>query len=248
MDIFTKIIKGIALGLLQGLTEFLPVSSSGHLLILERAGLASPSVAVNLFLHVATLLSVIVGMHKSVFEWIKHPFSKRSIWLYVTCIPTVIIAFIFKIYFKELLLGEMLIPCFLVTAVILLIPKPNYSREPNVINATLAGITQGFAVLPGLSRSGCTIAALRLSGIDEKECVELSFLMSIPVIIGGFLLELKDFTTSEFDLATLIPAFITAFLSGLFSLKVMTKAFTRKSSLPFSIYLVLLSMVLLFVQ
>lgn len=247
MDIFTKILRGIALGLMQGLTEFLPVSSSGHLLLLENMGLASPSVAMNLFLHVATLLSVVIGMRKSVFDWVRHPFSKRSIWLYITCIPTVIIALIFKLYFEELLLGELLIPCFLITAVILLIPKPNYTKKPNALNAIFAGISQGFAVLPGLSRSGCTIAALRLSGIDEKECVELSFLMSIPVIIGGFILEFKDFSTFDIDIAVIIPAFITAFLSGLLSLKVMTKAFTKKSSLPFSIYLLILSVVWYFV-
>lgn len=247
MDKLITVIRGMALGLLQGLTEFLPVSSSGHLLLLEKAGFAPQSVTLNLFLHVATLLSIMVGMRKSVIQWIKHPLEKPSVWLYISCIPTVIIAFIFKYFFKEILLGKVLIPCFLITAILLLLPKPNYKNNLNPINATIAGIAQGFAVLPGLSRSGTTIATLRLLGIEEDKSVELSFLMSIPIIIGGFILELKELSSWELDIALLIPAFITAFLSGLLSVKVMTKLFTRKSSLPFSIYLVVLSMVYYFI-
>lgn len=243
MDILSRLLKGIALGFLQGLTEFLPVSSSGHLLLLEKGGLAEPSLTLNLFLHIATLLSVAIGMRKSLYRWIKHPFSSEGIWIYVASIPTLVIAIIFKLFFEELLLGKYVIPCFLVTAIILLIPKPKYNREPNLINAIFAGISQGFAVLPGLSRSGCTITALRLSGIDEKKSVELSFLMSVPVIIGGFIVELKDFTYAEVDILILISSFITAFIVGLISLKAMRNAFNEKTSILFSAYLVLVSIV-----
>lgn len=236
MNIFIRILKGLALGLVQGLTEFLPVSSSGHLLLIEKLGVAPPSVAINLFLHLATLIVVFVAMRKSVFEWIKHPFGKRAIWIYIVCIPTAVIGLIFKLFFEELLLGKFLSLCFLITALLLLTANKTRLNPKRNIGAFLVGIVQGLAVLPGISRSGSTISALTFLNYDEKEATELSFLMSIPVIVGGALIEIKDLNFAEVDWIMLVTAFIVAFVSGLFAIKVMLKTF-RFAKTTFAFYL-----------
>lgn len=240
MNIFIRILKGLALGLVQGLTEFLPVSSSGHLLLIEKLGVAPPSIATNLFLHIATLLVVFICMRKSVFDLIRHPFGKKAVWIYIVCIPTAIIAVIFKLFFEDLLLGKYLSVCFLITALLLLTANKTRFNPKRNIGAFLTGIVQGLAVLPGISRSGSTISALTYMNYEKEEATELSFLMSIPVILGGAIFEIKDISWGEIDWIILVTAFITAFISGFFAIKIMLKNF-HLAKTPFAIYLLIIA-------
>lgn len=240
MNIFIRILKGLALGLVQGLTEFLPVSSSGHLLIIEKLGVTPPSIATNLFLHIATLLVVFICMRKSVFDLIRHPFGKKAVWIYIVCIPTAIIGVIFKLFFEDLLLGKYLSVCFLITALLLLTANKTRFNPKRNIGAFLTGIVQGLAVLPGISRSGSTISALTYMNYEKEEATELSFLMSIPVILGGAIFEIKDISWAEIDWIILVTAFITAFISGFFAIKVMLKNF-HLAKTPFAIYLLIIA-------
>lgn len=242
MDIFIRILKGLALGVVQGLTEFLPVSSSGHLLLIEKLGVAPPSLATNLFLHVATLLVVLMSMRKSVFDLVRHPFGERMIWIVIASIPTAIIGVIFKLFFEELLVGKYLSISFLITALLLLTAKETPFKPKRKVGAFLVGLAQGLAVLPGISRSGTTISAMTFLNYDKEEATELSFLMSIPVIIGGAIVELKDLSFAEIDWIILVTAFITAFVSGFFAIKVMLKNF-HLAKTPFAIYLLVISIV-----
>ncbi|MBQ7652767.1 MAG: undecaprenyl-diphosphate phosphatase [Clostridia bacterium] len=237
MYIIITIIRGVLLGAIQGLTEFLPVSSSGHLILFEKMGLAAPSVETNLFLHLATLLSVLVVMRKDVFSLFKRGEKKKLGWLLVATMPTVAVAFAFKYLLPEALSGAFLAPCFFLSATLLLLPSSNKRNAPNLKNAFLTGLAQGVAVLPGVSRSGTTISIMRVLGIEELEAARLSFLLSFPVIIGGVVLEIPETNFADFDALFILPAFISAFIVGLVSLKVMLKAFSSKNALPFSIYL-----------
>lgn len=242
MDLLPNILKGFALGFIQGLTEFLPVSSSGHLLLLERMGVAQPSVTTNLFLHISTLLAVLIVMRKSLFELVKHPLSKKAVWIYVASIPTAVIGMIFKLFLGELLLGKYLSIGFIITAILLLSAKPTKFHPKPLTGALLTGIVQGIAVIPGISRSGSTISAMTAMNYSKEEASELSFLMSIPVIAGGAILEIKDLDFGGMDIAFLTSAFISAFIVGLFSLKIMLKHFNM-SRTAFAIYLIALSVV-----
>lgn len=242
MEIFLRISKGFALGLVQGLTEFLPVSSSGHLLLIEKLGVAPPSVAINLFLHIATLFVVLITMRKSVYGLIRRPFCEKAIWIYIVCIPTAVIAVLFKLFFKELLMGKYLSLCFLITALLLLTANKTKFDPNRKLGAFLTGVVQGLAVLPGISRSGSTIVAMTYMNYDKDEATELSFLMSIPVILGGAIIEIREITFAEIDWLMLITAFITAFASGFFAIKVMLKNF-HLAKTPFAIYLLIISVV-----
>ncbi len=225
---------------MQGLTEFLPVSSSGHLLLLENLGVTAPSVATNLFLHVATLMAVLVTLRKSVFEIVKHPFSKKILWIVIATIPTAIIGIIFKMYFEDVLLGKYLPVGFLLTAILLLTITSTKVKMNRNLSAFIVGISQGLAVIPGLSRSGTTISCMTALNYSPDESAELSFLMSIPVIIGGTVLELGGLDFSSVDWIMLSSAFITALISGFFSIKMMLKGWNN-ARIPFAIYLLFLT-------
>lgn len=226
--------------MVQGLTEFLPVSSSGHLLLIEKLGVAPPSVATNVFLHVATLVAVFVAMRKSVFELVKKPFCKKALWIYAVCVPTAIIGVIFKIFFEEILLGKFLSLCFLLTALLLLTATPTKVKLKPFSSALVVGLSQGLAVLPGLSRSGTTIACMTAIGIEKDKRAELSFLMSVPVIIGGAIFEIKDVDFVSVDWIMLVSAFLTACVTGIFSIKVMLKNYDAAKT-PFAVYLLILA-------
>lgn len=240
MDILIRILKGFVLGIVQGLTEFLPVSSSGHLLLLERLGVAPPSVAINLFLHVATLVAILVVLRKPAFDIIKHPFNKKTLWIIIASIPTAIIGMVFKLYFEDVLLGKYLSVGFLLTAILLLTVKPTKLKMNRHLSAFIVGISQGLAVIPGLSRSGTTISCMTALNYSSEESAELSFLMSIPVIIGGAILELSELSFATIDWTVLSSAFVTALLTGLLSIKVMLKGWSN-ARIPFAIYLLFLT-------
>ena len=235
-----RILKGLALGSLQGLTEFLPVSSSGHLILLESFGMG-PDLSLNLFLHVSTLLAVGIALRKDIWGMIKKPFGKVPVWIIIASVPTAIVAVLFKKFLPTLLEGALLAPSFMLTAVLLLLPTAKKQRELSWKNSLFVGFCQGLAVLPGISRSGATITAMRLSGIEEKNQTKLSFLLSFPVIIGGAAVEIPSVNFDNFDLYVFIPALLSAFFVGLVALKVMLKAYSSRSALPFSIYLFALS-------
>lgn len=237
-----EVLYAIILGIVQGLTEFLPMSSSGHLILLERAGIAKPDICLNLFLHLATLLAVLIVYRKQCFELIKHPFSKKTMLYAVATIPTVIIAVIFKLFLKGLLIGSYLPMCFMFTAFILGLAdiiKNSKISTLNGKNAFLTGIMQGIAVLPGVSRSGSTIATLTLLGVPKKEAKDFTFMLSIPIIIGGTIVEFadNDLTFSLSPIALML-AFLFAFFCGLLSIKSTEKVIEKGKFMPFSLYLV----------
>jgi len=250
-----EIFIAVLLGLVQGLTEFLPVSSSGHLVLLHKLlGIRENALSFTLIVHMGTLASVIVLLRKRLLELIKHPFSKQTRLLAAASVPTVLILFLFKGVFKAgFNSGEYLSVGFLITGVLLLVTHfvgkiPREVKEIGCGRAALMGAAQGIAGLPAISRSGATVCAGVLSGADRVKAAEFSFLMSIPVIIGSCLFEIigNPFTVTASPLP-LLCGFLAAFISGLLSLKFMFTVLKRAKLYIFSVYLFALAAVLIFI-
>ena len=242
------------LGLLQGLTEFLPVSSSGHLVLFSKIFGIEESLFISIILHLATLCSILVVFKREVWHIITHPLSKESIALVVATIPTCVIALILLPIVKTSFGGNFLPICFALSAVLLflteILSKDKNTKKFNLKSAIFMGIAQGLAVFPGISRSGATISAGLLNGNNKAEVAKFSFIMSIPIIILSLLMEIYDLCTGSINLnieiIPLVFSFIIAFLVGIFAIKIMVK-FTEKANFKwFSIYLLIMSIISLF--
>ena len=221
-----NILHTIILAIVQGVSEFLPISSSGHLMLLEKLGIGTPDLFFNVMLHVGTLFAVLVAMRKKVVALIKKPFSKEMGFLIVACVPTVVIALVFKLCFPSLLNGKMLGFGFVLTATLLFVGENLQIAQNKVLsykNTFLSGVLQGIAVLPGVSRSGATISTLTFLGVPKEDAANFSFLLSIPIIVGSAIVEIVDVAKSGFALATpwhcIVIGIAISFLSGLLAIK-----------------------------
>lgn len=250
-----KILALFFLGLIQGLTEFLPVSSSGHLVLFSKLFNVEESLFVSIILHVATLFSILLVFRKDVWYMLKHPFSKETMMIVVATIPTCVLCLILMPIIKMSFSGMLLPICFLVSAVLLFssekFSKRRTEKEIDFKSAFLIGIAQGFAVFPGVSRSGATISGGLLSGNKKETVTKFSFLMSIPIILLSLLMEIVEIALGgqaiKVSVVGLIISFVTAFLTGIFAIKAMIKL-TKNSNLKFfAIYLVLMAVVSLIV-
>ncbi len=241
------------LGLVQGLTEFLPVSSSGHIVLLSKIFGIEESLFLSILLHIATLLSIVVIFYKDIWKMIRHPFSKDTIMLAVATIPTCLIVLVLMPIVKLSFMGGFLPICFAITAILLLFggSKKSGGAPMNMKTAFFMGVAQGFAVFPGISRSGSTIAAGFSCGGEGASVTKFSFLMSIPIILLSLAMEVFEILTQNvqvtLEVFPTIVAFLTAFLVGIFAIKFMLK-FSEKSKMKyFSIYLVFISILSLFI-
>ena len=243
----------IILGIVQGLTEFLPVSSSGHLVLLENIfGIKNDVILFDIILHLATLFAVVFVYRKTVLELIKHPFCDKMQKLVFASMPTFIIALMFKSFFENSFNGSLLIVGFTVTAVFLIITqvvcdKEYQYRKLSFGNAIIIGVFQGFALMPGISRSGSTITSAIVQGVKRDEAAEFSFLLSIPVILGSLVFELIKIksTVITIPVYSFVVGFFFALLSGIFAIKLMLKVIKKAKYYGFAIYLILLSVFLL---
>ncbi len=244
-----KIWESIVLGLVQGATEFLPISSSGHLLLLEKFGIGEENLFFNVCLHLGTLVAVLIALRKEWLPLVKHPFQKKTGYLILACVPTVIIAVIFKVFFPNLLSGQFLGLGFVITACLLFATNLHHFAQNKVYdvkNSILCGVCQGIAVLPGISRSGATIASLMLSGIKKEDAASFSFLLSIPIILGSAIVETAEVIHTgigQIDILPLVIGVLCAFVSGLVSIKFFLKLIAKKSLVGFGIYTLILGII-----
>jgi undecaprenyl-diphosphatase len=238
--------EAFALGLLQGIAEFLPISSSGHLNLLSAAlGLEEPAVATNLMLHLATLLVILVAFRKTIAAWL-FPFQ-TDIWLrlLLTSIPTAIIGLGLKKGCGDLLGSATWSSLFLCINGLGLIAlakilnkgqgQDQLRETPTIQQSLWIGVAQGLAALPGISRSGSTIGLARLMGIAPRAAAEYSLIASVPVIAGATLLECRDLSQFD-DLNTIAFAALVAALSGWFSIKYLLKLVDRNAWMGWGIY------------
>ncbi len=236
-------IKALFLGITQGLTEFLPVSSSGHLFFLKR--LLSPGASSDdsflsffIFLHLATLFAVFIYLSKHLHLL----FSRKLLpQLIVMTFLTGCIGLTVRVILSDLFLNKyFLATCFFANAIILMsVRKDANSRNLKSIgikDSLILGVLQGVAFLPGISRSGITITGLLKRGFKREEAFILSFLMAIPVIAAAFILDCRELMLSEIPLKVLALGFISAFLSGFFALAILKKIVISNKFRNFSYY------------
>ena len=247
-----EIINAIILGIIQGLTEFLPVSSSGHLeiakAILGENKVGEESLLMTVVLHFATALSTIIIFRKDILEILSGLLQFKnndSFWFSLKIVLSMIPAAFVGVFFNDeiealfggalTLVGSML----LVTGLLLfLADKAKASaKKVGIKHAILIGISQAIAILPGISRSGATISTAVLLGIDKEKAARFSFLMVVPLIFGKMA---KDILSGDiqYETTTFIPllvGFIFAFLTGMFACKWMIKL-VKSSQLKYFAY------------
>lgn len=230
---------GFILGLIQGLTEFLPVSSSGHLVLAEKAGIGEVSVLNNLTLHFATLVAVVIFYRKKILELLKKPKSKEMKFILIASLPTAVMAGVIRFLLPDT--TEYLPFFFITTSFILILPyiikrKDDLMERKLVLTSVIVGIAQGIACFNGISRSGTTTSVMRIMGINEEKCASNSFLLSIPIILGSCLVEiLSSDGNFHIDGGTFI-GMITAFIFGLISIKVFVTLLKKNRFYVFAVY------------
>ncbi len=247
------IIDAIILGIVQGLTEFLPVSSSGHLelgkAILGDESVPEESLLFTVVMHFATALSTLVIFRKEVLEILRGLFQFKwneetqfSLKIILSMIPAVFLGLFFEEQLEALfgenlqLVGFML----LVTALLLFLADRAKNTEKNVSypNAFIIGLSQAIAMLPGISRSGATISTSVLLGIDKTRAAKFSFLMVVPLIFGSIAKTIFEgkITLESTQLVPLSAGFIAAFVAGLFACTWMISLVKKSKLSYFAIY------------
>ncbi len=253
-----SVLEAILLGLLQGVAEFLPISSSGHLALAQKLlGLEEVPLLFDVFLHLATLAAVclffrkkIAALFQSFWKVITRQGADENDSRYILAVILATLVTGILGIFVEKVLPEMPIQVvfagFIFTAFLLLLSslikdrKGRKDAAPSWRQALLIGLAQGVGTLPGVSRSGSTISGARFCGVTRELAGEFSFIVSIPAILGAFLLELKDLGElgSAVGILPLIAGCITAFVSGLFALAWLMKLIRKGKLGYFALYLI----------
>lgn len=238
--------QAMLLGLVQGLCEFLPVSSSGHLVLFQTIlGIDDPGILLDTLLHVGTLIAIFVVFWRDIWGMIRRPLSKPVYMLVIATIPAVVATLLLGDFFEIAFTGRFLGLGFLATSVILMLTgrKQGHRREMNYMDALVMGLFQAFAILPGVSRSGSTISGGLARGVDREEAAKFSFLMSIPAILGSVVLQVKDLATGQAAALPVVPVIlgtVVAALSSLFAIKFMLYIVKRTNLRWFALYTAIL--------
>jgi len=263
MNIFHSII----LGIIQGLTEFLPISSSGHLAILPKIfGWQDQGLAFDVLLHLGTLLAVLIFFRKTWLKMIKSLIfyknenyrkeRKLILLMIIAIVPAVIIGILFNHSIENRLRIPLVIAINLIFwSLILWISdwyaerNKNSTKENSPAKSLIIGIFQMFSLLPGGSRSGLAITGGFLTGLKREEAVRFSFLISAPLIFGAGLVKgidvLKNPSIAHFDWLGLCLGFLAAFLAGFLAIKLLSYLAKKNSFLPFVIYRIILGILIL---
>ena len=258
--------QAIVLGLAQGLAEFLPISSSGHLALLQYFFDVSAEnvLPFAVLLHFGTLVSVFIVYWKDIVELVRelfavisdifrgrglrinaNPVRRLGFMIIVATIPTAVIGLLFNDAFAALYLSLVSIGIgLLITGTILFVAE-RISRSNKTVkemkfrNAVFVGIMQGIAICPGISRSGSTLFGGLISGLNKEFAVKFAFLISIPSILGSVIMEAPDAFRAGMDISLIGPVavgVVVSALSGLFAIKAMIKLVSNKRLIGFSVY------------
>ncbi len=248
-----SLIEAIVLGVVQGLTEFLPVSSSGHLeltkAILGDNSVPEESLLMTVVLHAATALSTIVIFRKDIADLLSGLFQfknneqfKYAVKIIISMIPAALVGVLLEDEIEQLFGGQILLVglMLLVTGTLLFLADraKNTSKSVSTPNAFIIGISQAIAILPGISRSGATISTSVLLGIDRQKAARFSFLMVVPLILGKMAKDLAsgDLMASQTETSLLVVGFIAAFIAGLIACQWMIGIVKRSQLKYFSYY------------
>ena len=258
-----ELLTSLILGIIQGLTEFLPVSSSGHLeigkAIFGNDWSADESMLMTVVLHFATALSTIVIFRKEIVTIVKGLFSKEdkqaksfSFFIVVSMVPAAIVGVLFDDIIESFFDGNLLLVSVMLIAtggLLFLADRAKSSeKKVGVKESILIGIAQAIAILPGISRSGATISTSVLLGVDREQSARFSFLMVVPLIFGKMAKDILDGAFDKIDgpLINYGVGFLAAFLTGIFACTLMIKLVKNSQLKYFSIYCFLVAVITLF--
>ena len=235
--------QALLLGLVQGLTEFLPVSSSGHLVIAQSLlGINTEMLTFDIFAHVGTLVAVFVYFWSDIRALLKRPFCRFTALIIVGCIPAGIMGVLLDDLFERLFSSLAAVACALIVTGILLLLSDRFNGKGRIEDmsfgqALAIGCFQGVAITPGLSRSGSTIFGALLCGLERSEAARFSFLLSIPVILGAALLEGVDVVKSGVPVSfSYFLGALVAAVSGYFAIRIFIKLLHKRNMRYFSYY------------
>ena len=265
------IIQGIIIGIVQGLTEFLPVSSSAHLVFIQKLLGVQSSLAFDTFLHLGTLIAVMWFFRYDIYKMLKSwwlslgdilqgrfregfyedPYKRLAWYVILATIPVGIVGVLFEDSVDALFSGALYVPAFFlfVTGTILYLSQRMTSGEINYNTITkkealFMGLGQACAILPGLSRSGTTIAAGLTIGLDKEFAAKFSFILSIPAILGAFLLQVKDIGSAmDANFLPVFLGFIASIIAGYMAIKWMLDLIQNKSLDIFVFYCWLMGLI-----
>lgn len=255
------VIQGFILGVIQGLAEFLPISSSGHLVLFQKLfGLQEGVLRFDIAVHLATLIAVFVVFWRDIVAIIRRPLGKLPLLIVAGTIPTFVIGAVFSDLFERLFeTGTSLGFEFILTGLILWYADNVRGRGKELetttyTDAAVIGVAQGIAILPAISRSGLTIAGSLFRGLNREFALKLSFLMSIPAILGAVAKDIYDVLKmgNNFNIGVgvgpLFVGMLAAAISGYIAIKFMLKIFSKGSLKAFSYYVFILGAVVLIDQ
>lgn len=243
------------LGLVQGVAEFLPISSSGHLALVQHLGMETPApAALDVFLHLATLLVVIFYFRRTIF-WYYRNDLRVLMYIVAATVPVGVIGMLFKDYFEALrespnivCLGLLITAIGLTLAHVLKHAGAYQLRDLGWFGAIVVGMCQALALTPGISRSGSTIAGAVICGVDREEAFSFSFILSIPAIMGAVFLHARGFAKDGFAVfggiaaGPLALAFVIAAASGYLALSLLDRIVARGNLIWFAGYCLAVSL------
>ncbi|MCL2619060.1 MAG: undecaprenyl-diphosphate phosphatase [Defluviitaleaceae bacterium] len=255
-----SILEAVILGVVQGLTEFLPVSSSGHLIMFQAFfGIEEPAMMFNIVVHLGTLIPVLTVYRKEVFAIAFRPLQRYTYLILLGTLPAAAVALLLGDNI-DMLFGnpEFLPVTFLITALLLIYAdtRPEGRRRKKDMSyrdSLIIGCAQAVAILPGISRSGSTITAGIASGLNRDTAARYSFMLSIPAISGGLTLELfrmyaSDGTGASIGLLPTFVGFITAMFTGFLAINMLLSIIRRRRLRVFAYYLMILSAALIVIN
>lgn len=258
-----EIIKSILLGIVQGLTEFLPISSSGHLEIFKvilgfETGLNN-NILFTLILHLATSFSVIVVYWKDINKIFKSIFSIKKdentyffSLILISIFPAGIVGFLLEENISNLFDGNIILvgSMLLFTSIILFVSdfKIKTTNKLDYVKSFFVGVSQALAIIPGISRSGLTICSSILMGVNRELAAKFSFLMVLPLIFGSFLkiLIFDEIIFNQEIISSYVFGFLSAFISGIFACKWMIILVKKSKMKYFSVYCLALGLICIF--
>ncbi len=255
------ILQAVILGIVQGIAEFLPISSSGHLVLFQKVlGVSEVTIFFDIILHIGTLIPVLIVYRKDIIEILKKPNQKMTYLLIVGTIPAVIVGLLFSDNIEQLFeTGKYIGFGFLFTGFVLMYAdktsqsKKKKEKDITYKDALLVGSMQGLAILPAVSRSGSTIAGALFAGINKETAAKYSFLLSIPAIGGALVLQvLKMVMSSNYEIgvsnSVLMFGFASSMLSGYLAINIMLYVIKNYSLKIFSYYVFVIGTLVLMDQ
>ncbi len=254
-------VEAVVLGLVQGLTEWLPVSSSGHLAVaVDVFGLEKPPVLFFVLLHVGTLLVIAAFFRETIFKVFKAVVErdfgsaegKLGLFVLVGSVPTAVLGYVLQDVFKALF-GNLFVvgAALLVTGVLLFFSqRGGDSKTLSYLDVLLVGTVQGLSIIPGVSRSGATISTALLRGVDREAAFKFSFLLSVPAVLGALVMEAGDLDllVGGGDVALVALGVAVSMVVGYLSLKILLKAVLSKKLYWFTFYCWIAGVLIIFSQ